>query len=206
MLHTLVLNLDWTPVSVHPISDLSWKEAIPKIFEGRVSVIHEYENWTVRSPSRSIAVPSVVLITEYVNVHRFTAYGPEIVKLRDDYTCQYCLKRFPENELTVDHVIPLSHGGPSTVDNLVAACSPCNNRRGTDTRIQPHRQPWRPSRHEVIAMKRKRPISIPHVSWIQYIGWPQDLVRIQQPVNEPGYRRVDDPFTLSTDVITKAVM
>lgn len=206
MSHTLVLNLDWTPVSVHPISHLTWKEAIPKIFEGRATAIHNYDNWIVRSPSMSIKVPSVVLITEYVNVHRFVAYGDEIVFLRDDYTCQYCLKRFPENELTKDHVVPQAHGGPSTIDNLVAACSPCNNKRGTNTRIQPHRQPWRPTRHEVISMKRRRPIEVPHASWIQYLGWPPELVRIRQPLKEPGYVKLDDPYNIEISQAQSAVI
>ena len=30
---------------------------------------------------------------------------------------------------TIDHVIPRSHGGPDTADNLVNACNRCNNRR-----------------------------------------------------------------------------
>jgi 5-methylcytosine-specific restriction endonuclease McrA len=29
--------------------------------------------------------------------------------------------------LQIDHVHPASKGGPTTLDNLVAACQPCNN-------------------------------------------------------------------------------
>ena len=46
---------------------------------------------------------------------------------RDDWTCQYCGSRA---QLTVDHVIPRSKGGGSTWDNIVAACAPCNRRKG----------------------------------------------------------------------------
>lgn len=31
---------------------------------------------------------------------------------------------------TIDHVVPLAQGGSNHPFNLVAACSPCNNRRG----------------------------------------------------------------------------
>lgn len=31
---------------------------------------------------------------------------------------------------SVDHVIPRSLGGPSTIDNLVPACRECNTRKG----------------------------------------------------------------------------
>jgi hypothetical protein len=44
-----------------------------------------------------------------------------------DYCCHYCC----EVADTVDHVIPLAHGGGNARSNLVAACYPCNNQRGT---------------------------------------------------------------------------
>ena len=49
------------------------------------------------------------------------------VLARDKHTCQYCLKR-PET-LTLDHVIPKSHGGMNRKDNLVACCWDCNDKR-----------------------------------------------------------------------------
>lgn len=43
---------------------------------------------------------------------------------RDNYTCRYC--RSVENELTIDHVLPVSLGGQDEPENLVAACRDCN--------------------------------------------------------------------------------
>ena len=44
-----------------------------------------------------------------------------------NHACAYCLRRdFP---LTMDHVIPISKGGPHTVDNVVPACKPCNSKK-----------------------------------------------------------------------------
>jgi len=43
---------------------------------------------------------------------------------RDDYTCRYC--RSKDNELTIDHVVPVSLGGTDEPANLVAACRDCN--------------------------------------------------------------------------------
>jgi hypothetical protein len=43
---------------------------------------------------------------------------------RDNFTCKYC--RSTENELTVDHVVPVSLGGTDDPSNLVAACRDCN--------------------------------------------------------------------------------
>jgi 5-methylcytosine-specific restriction endonuclease McrA len=43
--------------------------------------------------------------------------------------CQYCEGRFPPEELTMDHVVPLARGGRSSRGNLVPACKECNNRK-----------------------------------------------------------------------------
>jgi len=50
------------------------------------------------------------------------------VLARDSYTCQYCGRE--STGLTVDHVVPRSRGGQSVWDNIVAACAPCNRRKG----------------------------------------------------------------------------
>ena len=46
---------------------------------------------------------------------------------RDDYQYQYCGS---PDDLTLDHVIPLSEGGLSRVQNLTTACQPCNTAKG----------------------------------------------------------------------------
>ncbi len=47
-----------------------------------------------------------------------------------DGTCLCCGHK---RELTVDHVIPLSLGGPNTVDNLQPLCQECNSAKYTRT-------------------------------------------------------------------------
>ena len=44
--------------------------------------------------------------------------------------CVYCGKSIPSGARTVDHVLPSCRGGKGSMDNLVPACQPCNNRRG----------------------------------------------------------------------------
>ena len=48
---------------------------------------------------------------------------------RDNHECVYCGQ--PAN--TIDHITPHSRGGPTTPDNLAAACSPCNNSKKDST-------------------------------------------------------------------------
>ena len=43
--------------------------------------------------------------------------------------CYYCNLKFIPNELTMDHIIPLSRGGKSEKYNLVPACKECNNKK-----------------------------------------------------------------------------
>lgn len=43
-------------------------------------------------------------------------------------TCQGCKEEFPNEELTVDHIRPLSKGGhPRALGNLQLMCEPCNS-------------------------------------------------------------------------------
>ena len=41
--------------------------------------------------------------------------------------CHYCGKKFPPDELTMDHVLPIVRGGKSTKGNIVPCCKQCNN-------------------------------------------------------------------------------
>ena len=40
--------------------------------------------------------------------------------------CHYCVCRFTAEELTMDHIVPISRGGKSKRGNLVPACKKCN--------------------------------------------------------------------------------
>lgn len=49
------------------------------------------------------------------------------VFMRDHFRCRYCGASAESGALLhADHVIPESKGGPTTMDNLVTACSDCN--------------------------------------------------------------------------------
>ncbi len=41
--------------------------------------------------------------------------------------CAYCMG---SDQITVDHVVPVSKNGPNTIDNLLPACGPCNSSKG----------------------------------------------------------------------------
>ena len=45
-----------------------------------------------------------------------------------------CLACSASGDLTVDHVVPLSLGGPNTIDNIQPLCTECNGIKGCETR------------------------------------------------------------------------
>lgn len=49
---------------------------------------------------------------------------------RDQNICMYCGQRFERSMLTRDHIHPRSRGGKDCWTNVVAACKPCNQRKG----------------------------------------------------------------------------
>lgn len=64
-------------------------------------------------------------------------YRPSQIFERDGWTCQICVEpidrdvRFPNSMCaSIDHIIPLSAGGPDVPDNLQATHLVCNIRKG----------------------------------------------------------------------------
>ena len=43
--------------------------------------------------------------------------------------CYYCHQKFPPEELTMDHIVPVARGGKSTRGNIAPCCKECNNRK-----------------------------------------------------------------------------
>ncbi|MDD2479708.1 MAG: HNH endonuclease [Victivallaceae bacterium] len=41
--------------------------------------------------------------------------------------CHYCGEKFPSDQLTMDHIVPVSRGGRSNKANIVPCCKECNN-------------------------------------------------------------------------------
>ena len=83
----------------------------------------------LRSPSTTLVVPYAIIIPdcEFNNpAIKTVKYSRRNLVKRDNYTCQYCKKKFDKKDLTVDHVTPRSKGGKSTWTNVVACCRPCN--------------------------------------------------------------------------------
>ena len=184
---TLILNKDGSPLSLVPLSIVSWQVAVRLISLGKVRVLKNYDNWCVRSPSITMPVPSIVICTDYVKWTKKIKYSRSNVYLRDDYTCQLqstskCKQnhgKAPETELTLDHVVPRSLGGKTSWTNVVTSCQTCNSEKGNNHAIKPKKAPYKPTYYEIFAKRKKHPIRIRDPEWVLYLGdWDHSLVHV----------------------------
>lgn len=98
-------------------------------------------------------LPRAVELVKYVyakwkyNRTGMVPFSKKGVLRRDNYTCAYCGK----HASTVDHVLPKWEGNSATWNNSVAACFPCNNKKGgrspdqAGMPIKHVKMPWTPS-------------------------------------------------------------
>lgn len=75
--------------------------------------------WQARHPDRKPQIPFAL---------RWEVW------LRDDFRCQWCGWR---RDLTADHIIPWSLGGPTKFANLQTLCRSCNSRKGVRVDLHP---------------------------------------------------------------------
>jgi 5-methylcytosine-specific restriction endonuclease McrA len=132
----------------------------------------EQHDW-IRTVHFQVAVPKIVRLLGYdkipsagVKLNRRNLFA------RDQNRCQYCGKRHPTSELSLDHVIPRSQGGGNTWENIVCACVKCNVRKGGRTPDQAHMTlittPRRPRRSPVLTVKLS---DSKYASWKQFLDF-----------------------------------
>lgn len=169
MADTLVLNADGQPVSLLPPSTIQWKEAITYLWLDKVNVLEWYDDWIVRSSSWETRVPAVIMLKDMYRRRRNPRFSKYNVHLRDMFVCQYCNSKFPQKELTLDHVRPISKGGLTSWDNIVSACNPCNSRKGNKLNIKPKTIPYQPSYYELVSKRKQLEFEIKHPSWRHWL-------------------------------------
>lgn len=171
----LVLNADYRPLSYYPLSLWTWQDAVKAAWLDRVDIVAEYDD-VVHSPSTVIKIPSVVVLKDYVKPQKRVGFTRFNLFLRDEFRCQYCGK---SGELTFDHVVPRASGGVTSWQNVVAACSPCNLRKGCKslqhTGMNLRKSPRQPAAEELRNMGRKFPPNHLHDSWMDFLYWDAEL-------------------------------
>jgi 5-methylcytosine-specific restriction endonuclease McrA len=150
----LVLNKCYMAVHIIPVRRafcLLFKELAEVITldDGRY-LSHDFQSWREVSEARArfkdpdddyirtihfeIQVPRVIRLLTYDRLPRTKIkFNRRNIFARDGNRCQYCGRRFPTGELSLDHVMPRSRGGGTDWENIVCACVRCNVRKGGRT-------------------------------------------------------------------------
>lgn len=138
----LVLNRSWcaiATISVRRALQLLCKGAAKAIRPGTYEV-HEFSSWAelavppegpyISTVRLRIPVPEIIILTRFNGIPRTkVVFNRRNLFRRDKSTCQYCGKRAPTSELSIDHVMPRSRGGEASWENCVLACLRCNRRK-----------------------------------------------------------------------------
>ncbi|MBA7486097.1 hypothetical protein ES707_21650 [subsurface metagenome] len=118
-----------------------------------------------------IAVPRIIRLLFYDRLPRNEVkFNRRNIFARDKNNCQYCGKRYPTSELSLDHIIPRSIGGKSVWENIVCSCTQCNVKKGGKTPKQANmtliQKPVKPKRNPLVHV---------HLGHQRYHSWKQFL-------------------------------
>lgn len=103
----------------------------------RCSVCHSKRQMSLKKAQRSIGERSDRSIVDRAKKHgvHIDRVNRVIVYNRDGWMCYLCgvrvvsSKTYRPDQATLDHIIPLSAGGPHTYDNVMTCCHRCNTNK-----------------------------------------------------------------------------
>lgn len=122
MAGVLLLNSSYEPLRI-----ISLKRAVILVLQEKADVLSANDEDPVRSEHLWLDRPLVVKLRYYVKIpyRARVALNRKSLTARDGGICQYCGK----HGNTIDHVIPRAKGGRHEWENVVLACSPCNQKK-----------------------------------------------------------------------------
>ncbi len=129
-----------------------------------------HEDW-IRAVRFEIQVPRIIRLLSYDRVPRKSLrFNRRNIFARDGHRCQYCGRSMPLAQLSIDHVLPRSRGGPTTWENVVCSCLTCNTKKGGRTPQEAHMRlivpPAEPKINPILAMKLNNP---KYQSWRSFL-------------------------------------
>lgn len=118
------------------------------VYLRKAEVIAKKDSLVLRSPKLKFPFPSIIRLDSYTPVkYRKVILSRKNILRRDTHKCQYCGRS--DLPLTIDHLNPKARGGSDSWENLVAACTKCNNKKGDrtpeDAKMPLIRKPFKPS-------------------------------------------------------------
>ncbi len=127
---------------------------------------------SIKTFSLEIRVPKIIRLVVYDKLPKATVkFNRKNIFARDKSRCQYCGKKVPTSELSLDHVIPRTQGGTSSWKNIVCACTNCNKHKGgrrpEEAGMKLICKPVKPNRCPLIQLKLG---SNKYNSWKQFLN------------------------------------
>jgi 5-methylcytosine-specific restriction endonuclease McrA len=157
--------------SYEPITFISERKVLKMLCLGKVEILSNWEEQTIISNNK-LKYPAVVRLV-YRNrwMPKIAKFNRKAILKRDYYICQYCGYAGTSTQLSVDHIIPRSHGGENSFNNCVTCCKPCNSKKGSKTLEQAGmkllQKPEAPKRFIV---NEYRDLQVVHSDWKFYLG------------------------------------
>ncbi len=170
-LRTLVLHADYTPVSLFPLYTIPAEDAIRRVLEKTATQIADHR--PILTQNHTLKWPSVIVNKRTYRRRQEVLLRHETLYYRDHGICAYCEKELRPSNITCDHVIPRHHGGHHGWDNVVACCQKCNAEKADKLPRgiwKPKITPYKPTLGELMARRRKFPISVANENWMDYLG------------------------------------
>ena len=158
----LVLNQSYEPLMV-----IGAKRAVILLLNEKVDSLENYRE-KIHSAYISLPLPSVIKLKHYARIRRkeIVLSRKNILK-RDNHTCQYCgVRSVP---MTIDHVISRKKGGEDTWENLVAACVPCNTRKGNHSHREAQMELVKKPRKPTMILHLQKFVKQFQSSWRPYL-------------------------------------
>jgi len=111
----------------------------------------------------AIVTNSIIALRGHSHGHGYNRHVPPLSNRelfhRDQHLCAYCGRQFTSARLTRDHIVPISRGGGDTWTNVVAACLPCNQKKGSrlleQTGMELLYLPYVPNRAEFLILSNR---------------------------------------------------
>jgi 5-methylcytosine-specific restriction endonuclease McrA len=115
---------------------------------GKAELVLNDKRKELRTISQTFPWPSIIRLSQFINLpYKKVVLTRKNILRRDSYKCGYCGRS--DLPLTIDHIIPKARGGSDSWENLICACTVCNNRKGDRTPAEANmnmlNRPFKPS-------------------------------------------------------------
>ena len=128
MKKTLLLNS-----SYEPLSFITERKVLKFLFKEKAEIISTWDD-VIDYGTFKLRYPSILRLKYQAKRKIFNVnFTRKSLIKRDKNTCQYCSKLLTASQITIDHVVPRSQGGPTSFTNCVICCHDCNSMKSNMT-------------------------------------------------------------------------